>query len=227
MKAFILALVLISSSAFALEKTKINGKIYIAHGFDDNDLVEVTVVGTLPNSCYRNPFFEIERKNNDYAIRLFAYYAPLKEGCRQVSMAYTETINFGMMERGQYSIKMVNKKETLSKKLEVKASTSELVDEFLYGNVSGLLEEEDGREVELVGVNPVSCLVFDKMYADVQESMIVLRPKFKEVGPCENKSTPFKIKYTVPYLESAEKGVLLHVRVMNGRSFNYLYQNSL
>jgi hypothetical protein len=65
------------------------------------------------------------------------------------------------------------------------------------------------------------------MYADIQDSMIVLRPKFKEVGPCENKSTPFKIKYSVPYLESAEKGVLLHVRVMNGRSYNYLYQNRL
>ena len=227
MKAFILAIVLMSSTAFAFEKTKINGKIYIAHGFDNNDLVEVTVVGTLPNSCHRNPFFEIERKNNDYAIRLYAYYAPVKEGCRQVSMAYTETINFGMMEKGKYSVKLVNKKETLNKKLDVRPSTSELVDEFLYGNVTGISEEEEGREIELVGVNPVSCLVYDKMYADVQDGMIVLRPKFKEIGPCENKSIPFKIKYNVPYLESAEKGVLLHVRVMNGRSYNYLYQNRL
>ena len=227
MKAFIFAIVLMSSTAFASEKTKINGKMYIAHGFDNNDLVEVTVVGTLPNSCHRNPFFEIERKNNDYAIRLYAYYAPAKEGCRQVSMAYTETINFGMMEKGQYAVKLVNKKQTLNKKLDVRPSTSDLVDEFLYGNVTGISEEEEGREIELVGVNPVSCLVYDKMYADVQDVMIVLRPKFKEIGPCENKSTPFKIKYTVPYLESAEKGVLLHVRVMNGRSYNYLYQNRL
>lgn len=227
MKALWLSLVLLSATAFATDKVKINGRLFVAEGFDDNDLVEVTVVGTLPNTCYRNPSFEIDNKDNLFEIRLFAQYFPSKEGCRNVSMAYSETINFGMMLRGDYVVNLVNKHGTEFKNLQIKSATSGLVDEFLYGNINGVVEEEDSREVELVGVNPVSCLVYEKMATDIQKNMIVLRPQFKEVGPCENKATPFRIRYSVPYLENKESGVLLHVRVMNGRSYNYLYQNRL
>ena len=228
MKSLLLALALISSvSAFAFEKVKINGKIYVAEGFDSNDLVEVTIVGTLPNSCYRNPSFEIEKKGDNFFIRMYAMYVELPEGCRDVSMPYTETVNFGMMNAGEYGLALVNKNNTQIKGLKIKQATSGLVDEFLYGNVSGVVEDEDSREVELVGVNPVNCLQFDSIESKVQNSMVVLRPKFKEVGTCENKPTPFKIKYKVPYLDESPKGVMLHVRVMNGRSFNYLFQNKL
>lgn len=227
MKLFLLALVMFSSSVFAFEKVKINGKIYIADGFDDNDLVEVTVVGNLPNSCFRNPSYEIENKDNKYTIRLYAHYVPNEEGCREVSIAYTETINFGMLNKGEYGIALVNKKKTESKNIVIKTASSQLVDEFLYGNVSGVIENDANREIELVGANPVNCLVFDKMIADVQNSVIVLRPMFREVGTCENKSKPFKIKYKVPYIENELKGIMLHVRVMNGRSYNYLYQTHL
>jgi hypothetical protein len=58
MKFLILTMCLLSFSAFAFEKVKINGQVYVADGFDDNDLVEVTV-------------------------------------------PYTETINFGMMYEGK------------------------------------------------------------------------------------------------------------------------------
>jgi hypothetical protein len=227
MKFALLVLFMFSSAAFAFEKVKINGQLYVAEGFDDNDLVEVTVVGTLPNTCYRNPSYDIEMKDNKYSIRLYANYIPSEEGCREVTMAYTETINFGMMYAGKYGIALVNKANTELKKLEVKVASSQLVDEFLYGNVSGLVENESSREIELVGANPVNCLVFDKMLSEVQNTTIVLRPQFKEVGVCSNKSKPFKIKYTVPYLSNQPKGIMIHVRVMNGRSFNYLYQNKL
>lgn len=227
MKSILLALVLYSFSAMAYDKVKINGKLYVADGFDDNDLVEITVVGSLSNSCYRNPTFEIERNKSKYNIRLFAHYVPSTEGCREVSMAYAETINFGTMYAGQYDISLVNKKNTESKNLFIKPASSSLVDEFLYGNVRGVSEEEASRIVELTGVNPVNCLVFDKLESEIQDSMIILRPKFKEVGQCKNKPTPFKIKYEVPYLSNQPKGILLHVRVMNGRSFTYLYQNRL
>jgi len=227
MKLALLALLMFSSTVFAFEKVKINGKLYVANGFDDNDLVELTVVGTLPNSCYKNPSYEIERKDNKFSVRLFAHYVPMPEGCRDVSMPYTETINFGMMYAGDYGVSLINKKKTEVKNLVIKPASSELVDEFLYGNVSGVVENDANRDIELIGVNPVNCLELDKIVADVQNSMIVVRPLFKEVGTCENKPTPFKIKYTVPFLDDQVKGVLLHVRVMNGRSYNYLYQNQM
>lgn len=228
MKSIIMALLLCSSTAFAFEKVKINGKLYVAQGFDDNDLVEVTIVGSLPDSCHRNPTFEIDRKgNNEYIIRLYAHLVPNPEGCRKVSMPYQETINFGMMYQGEYSISLVNKKNTEKKTLTINPASTYLVDEFLYGNVNGVVENDANREIELIGINPVDCLVFEKMDADIQNSMIILRPHFKEAGVCKNIPTPFKITYQVPHLPDAPKGILLHVRVMNGRSYTYLYQNKL
>lgn len=229
MKSILMVLLLCSSTAFAsFEKVKINGKMYVAQGFDDNDLVEVTVVGSLPDSCHRNPTFEIERKeNNQYFIRLYAHYVPNPEGCRQISMPYQETINFGMMYAGEYSLSLINKRDTEKKTLTVNPASTYLMDEFLYGNVKGVVENDANREIELIGVNPVNCLVFEKMESDIQDSMIILRPHFKESGVCKNKPTAFKIKYQVPHLPNAPKGILLHVRVMNGRSYTYLFQNKL
>ena len=120
MKSVLLALALFSFSAMAFDKVKINGKLYVADGFDDNDLVEITIVGSLPNSCYHNPTFEIERSDNKYNIRLFAHYVPAPEGCREVSIAYAETINFGMMYAGKYDIALVNKKNTENKILPLR-----------------------------------------------------------------------------------------------------------
>ena len=228
MKSILMALLLCSSTAFAFEKVKIDGKLYVAQGFDDNDLVEVTVVGILPDSCHRNPTFNIERKDDDqFSIRLFAHYVPNPEGCRQISMTYQETINFGMMYPGDYSLSLVNKRSTQKKILTINPASTYLRDEFLYGNVSGVVENDANREVELVGVNPVDCLSFEKVDAEVQDSIIILRPHFKESGVCKNRPTPFSIKYQVPHLQNAPQGILLHVRVMNGRSFNYLYQNKI
>jgi len=174
MKIILALFILLTSTAFAFEKVKINGKLYVADGFDDNDLVELTVAGVLPNSCYKNPYFEIVRNGSNYEVRLFAHYVPAVDGCRDVSMS-----------------------------------------------------NDSNREIELVGVNPVNCLEFDKVISEVQNSMIVIKPQFKEVGACENKQTSFKIKYKVPYLPNQPKAILLHVRVMNGRSYSYLYQNRL
>lgn len=216
-----------SLAALASEKVKINGKLYIANGYDDNDHVELTVVGVLPDSCYTHPDFEIERKDKKLSIRLFAQYSKKRGGCRDVSVPHTEVINFGMMYAGEYEISLVNKHHTEVRSLSIKPASTELVDEFLYGNVSGIIENDANREIQLIGANPVSCLVFDKMITDIQNSIIVLKPQFREEGICEMKSTPFKINYNIPYLENQTKGILLHVRLMNGRSYNYLYQNRL
>lgn len=228
MKSILMALLLCSSTVYAFEKVKIDGKLYVAQGFDDNDLVEVTVVGILPDSCHRNPTFNIERKDdNQFSIRLFAHYVPNPEGCRKISMPYQETINFGMMYPGEYSLSLVNTRSTQKKTLTINPASTYLRDEFLYGNVNGVVENDANREVELVGVNPVNCLSFEKMDAEVQDSIIILRPHFRESGVCKNRPTPFSIKYKVPHLQNAPQGILLHVRVMNGRSYNYLFQNKI
>jgi hypothetical protein len=49
-------------------------------------------------------------------------------------------------------VALVNKRVTDAKELINKPSSSQRVDEFLYGYVSGVAEGEAGREIELLGL---------------------------------------------------------------------------
>jgi hypothetical protein len=227
MKIFILLISFATLNSWAMSRVPMTtGKLYIPEGFDTNDVVEVTVAGRLPDLCYRNPSYEVHREGNTFTISLFAYYVPTPEGCRALSLPYKETISLGVLSAGTYEVKLKRFRLTAdSGRVRVKEASSSLQDEFMYGNVMGIREDEAGRGIELIGTNPVNCLKFEKLVASIQKSVIVLRPRFREEGVCKEHPTPFSIKYEVPYLKAHPKGMLLHVRVMDGRSYNYLYQN--
>lgn len=220
---------LLSSSLWAMEKIPlITGKIYLPAGYDDNDLVEVAVSGRLPDLCHRNPTYEFTRVGNNFEIQLYAYYVPLPEGCKNISIPFLDTITLGVLKKGSYSVKLrgVDTRQTVQQ-FKVAQASSSLRDDFLYGNVMGVIENDNNRQIELIGTNPVNCLMLKSLETEVQEGIIVLRPKFEERSPCKNRPSSFSIKYEVPYLSNQPRGILLHVRVMDGRSFNYLYQNRL
>lgn len=205
----------------------ISGKLYIPQGYDTNDLVEVTVQGSLPNSCYRSPTYEVTKSGNTFKIKLFAYYIKESKGCKNFSIPYQETINLGLFPQGTYSIELIGQELITKGNIKIKEAKSSLQDDFQYGNIMNVIEDEDSRMVELVGTNPTNCLSFEKLEQEIQKDVIVLRPHFKEQGLCDNEPTEFSIKYEVPYLENNGRGVLLHVRVMGGRSFNYLFKNKI
>jgi hypothetical protein len=216
---------LVSLNALASERVKLEGKMYIASGFDDNDLVEVAVVGILKNSCYTNPTFEIERNDASYVISLYAQYYKGKEVCRDTNLPYLETISFGLMRAGKYEISFDDPKGMKKEILKVKKAPSILKDDFIYGNVTGIVENEFDRTIEIVGVNPTNCMVLEKIQEEVQKNLVVIRPEFSEKGFCQMKPTPFKVSYKVPVLENNPRGIMLHIRIMDGRSYNYLFQS--
>lgn len=229
MKSIIILTLLLSSSLWAMEKVPLlNGRIYIPDGFDDNDLIEIAVSGRLPDLCHRNPTYEITRQGNEFKVNLYAYFIPRPEGCKKVSVPYLDTISLGILPKGNYVVALQSISGPQNKiQFHVEGAKSSLQDDFLYGNVMGIVENDNNRLVELIGTNPVNCLEFRKLESEIQGGVIVLRPQFEEIGQCEDRPTPFSIRYEVPYMEGQPRGVLLHVRVMNGRSYNYLYQNRL
>ncbi|MGE3608354.1 MAG: hypothetical protein AB7I27_02110 [Bacteriovoracaceae bacterium] len=222
-------LLMLSFNALAYTKIPLmSGKVYAPQGYDTNDSVEVVVSGRLPDMCHRNPSFEVNKTGNHFKITLFAYYVPDIQGCKQISVPYSEVVNLGMLDKGDYQVSLQGVSNTdKPAKLKIIEATSSLIDDFKYGNVMGIKEDEAGRGIELVGTNPVSCLKFESMETIIQNNVIVFKPHFKEEGECKEDPTPFAIRYEVPYLENSPRGVLLHVRVMNGRSYNYLYRNKL
>ncbi|MFP5387135.1 MAG: hypothetical protein ACLGHN_13735 [Bacteriovoracia bacterium] len=228
MKTLAALLFFLSSTAFAVNKVPLlNGKLYIPVGYDTNDPVEVTVLGSLPDSCHRSPTYEVERSGRNINIYLYAYYVPEDRGCRKISVPYQETINLGFFQEGNYLVQLKSSRVISKAPLKIKTATSSLQDDFQYGNVMNILEDEDSRVIKLVGTNPTNCLIFDKLVTEIQNDVIVLRPRFREEGICEEEPTEFSINYEVPFLARHPRGVLLHVRVMGGRSFNYLFRNRL
>lgn len=229
MKLLILLLSLISLNSFAMNRVALmTGRLYVPQGYDTNDLVEVTVLGSLPDSCHRNPTHEIIKEGSTFNIHLYAYYVPERRGCKKISIPYQETINLGMLSKGSYTIQLKGTSVISKGSFKIVEARSALQDDFEYGNVMNIIEDEDSRTIELVGTNPTNCLVFDKLETDIQaKDVIVLRPRFREQGACNNEPTPFSIRYEVPFLQNHSRGVLLHVRVMGGRSLNYLFKNKI
>jgi hypothetical protein len=229
MKGLLLLFVsLLSLNAMAIQKVQLmSGKLYVPEGFDSNDLVEVVVSGKLPDLCYRNPTVEVERDGDTFEIYLYAYHVPV-EPCRKIALPYMEKVNLGMLPQGNYKAKLIGEHAPLDTvEIKVTEAISQLQDEFNYGNVMGIRERENSRQIELIGTNPVNCLKFVKMETVIQAKVIVLKPHFKEQGECKEMPTPFSIKYEVPFLPQHPRGLLLHVRVMDGRSYNYLFRNKL
>ncbi len=205
----------------------VSGKLYIPDGYDSNDLVEVTLIGSLPDSCHRNPTYEITREGKTFVIALFAYYVPEERGCRKVSIPYQETINLGLLAKGSYKIQLRGTKVISESAIRIAESRSSLQDDFKYGNVMNVIENDYSRTIELVGTNPSACLVFEKLDSEIQQDIIILRPHFREEGVCKDEPTEFSLRYDVPHLPTHARGLLIHIRVMGGRSLSYLFKSKI
>jgi hypothetical protein len=227
MRALIILSLLFSVSAISGTWQRVpalSGKLYIPDGHDDNDLVEIIITGKLPDLCHRSPTFDVEREGNQFNIYMYAYYVP-QEPCRPIEVPYMEKITLGMLGQGQYKIRLFGEHRPLDKgELLVKEAVSSLQDEFNYGNVTGIKQVPRERKIQLLGTNPVNCLRFEKLESEVQEGVIVLRPHFREEGECLYEPTPFEINYTLPELPDDTQDILIHVRVMDGRSFNVIHR---
>jgi len=105
-------------------------------------------------------------------------------------------------------------------------STSSAVDNFVYANMSHVEVIEGTRKVILKGFNPSDCFEFDRVdyVSNLVDTYSVL-PVMRQIrATCPLKMVPFAIEADVPRLVAGDQ-VLLHVRSMNGKSVNTLFDN--
>ncbi len=225
MKIFWILVFLLSGEVFAGEKNPIlDGKLFVPQGFDTNDPAEVVISGKLPDLCHRNPSFEIERVGSIFNIYLYAYYVPL-ERCRKISVPYMEKVSLGVLPAGNYQVRLMDFRTPISTELlKIEVAPSLLQDNFNYGNVMGIRTLANSRQIELIGTNPVNCMKFENVETRIQGNVVVVLPHFKIVGRCKEVPTTFSIVYNLPVIPR-HKDTLLHVRVMDGRSYNYILKN--
>ncbi len=147
--------------------------------------------------------------------------------CAQVIVPFIETINLGVLDKGKYLL-AVNENSDWEKKslLEISEATSNSIDEVIYANVEEVVKTEEGRKVLLKGYNTSDCFELQEIaIKDNGSDTYSVLPKMKQVRSfCAKKMVPFTYEFDVPEKLKADR-VLLHVRVMNGKSLNALFNN--
>lgn len=203
--------------------------VFTPAGFDSNDNTEIVVTGYLPNLCYKAPKSSIAFENGKILVSVKANKSQLGMGfCADVIVPYIEYVNIGILEKGKYQI-AINEKSRWEKKsnLSIAEASSNSIDDVVYANVSEVVREDEGsRKVLLKGYNPSDCFELKEIaIVDNGIDTYSVLPKMKQVKAfCPKKMIPFTYEFDVPSKLDAEK-VLLHVRVMDGRSVNAFFNN--
>jgi hypothetical protein len=148
--------------------------------------------------------------------------------CAQVIVPYIEYINIGVLDRGNYQL-AVNENTSWEKKskLAIAEATSNSIDENIYANVEEIAKGEEGtRKVYLKGNNPSDCFELKEVLVkDNGVDTYSILPKLKQIkANCPKVMVPFSYEVEIPQNLEADK-VLLHVRVMDGRSVNAFFNN--
>lgn len=226
-------LLLLPGLMYAAVPRQIESEIPVSHvfapaGFDSNDSAEVVVSGYLPNLCYRAPRSHVEVKGNKINIGLKAYRNVENYSfCAQVILPYVEIVNIGLLDQGKYQL-AVNEASPYEKKVDMKVAeaSSNSIDDFVYANVNQVINVPNSRKVILKGINPSDCFQLNKIeVVDNGSDVYSVLPKLRQISEqCPRKDVPFSYEFNVPENLKADQ-VLLHVRIMDGKSLNALYNN--
>tara|TARA_R110000868_G_scaffold117600_13_gene312439 strand:- start:9631 stop:10371 length:741 start_codon:yes stop_codon:yes gene_type:complete len=232
MKAFSLVfLILLMQVAHA--STPIEVEVPITHiyspkGFDSNDMAEVVISGFLPNLCHKSPTLKAKVEDKTIYIQATALnYEPENPFCPEMVVPFLSSVDVGVLDRGDYEVKVnINSPYEAKGALFISESMSPSVDEHTYAYVDHAVRVSGSRFVRFNGYNPSDCFVLDKVdFVDNGTDVYSVLPKMKQISDhCPMKMVPFSFAAEIPKKLSA-KQVLLHIRVMNGKSVNHLFKN--
>lgn len=201
--------------------------VFTPKGFDTNDMAEVVIRGFLPNLCHKAPSVKaiVVGKTIEIEATALSYEAD-NPFCPEMIVPFLTSVEVGVLDRGEYKVK-VNERTPYENKgnLFISEALSPSVDEHTYAYVDHVVHIQGTRKVRLNGYNPSDCFEFDRVdYVDNGKDVFSVLPKMKQVHPvCPMKMVPFTIVTEVPERLEA-KEVLLHVRVMNGKSVNSIFR---
>lgn len=200
--------------------------VYAPNGFDNNDDAQVVVSAYLPNLCYKAPRTQVAVRGNTVYVTLKAL---LDENsyCPEVIVPILEPISLGMLPPGMFRV-VVNPgtRFTAQTAIGVTEASASTIDDYIYANVDHVEVLPNSRHVILKGYNPSDCFVYDRTeFMTNGRDTISILPILKQIRTtCPRKMVPFAIGVDVPRGVPAAE-ILLHVRVMDGKSVNALFQN--
>jgi hypothetical protein len=202
--------------------------VFVPHGFDNNDHVEVIVTGKFPNPCYVKNKYDVKISNDviEIDITSLSMDDPAYTKCEPLKIPFTEVVNIGNLQGGDYKI-IVNKGGAYEQKdaISVATASSDSVDDNIYAMVdyveTGFTGGSSGDAI-LVAQSPSPCLVLDRVaYLSNEKDTLSVLPIMKKVSSnCPEKSQRLEIPIKFDPSKFKFEHILLFVRTIEGRSVN-------
>lgn len=233
MKALALAL-LTSFSGMAAASTPVElmipaEEVFLMNGFDSNDSVEVMIYGNLPNLCHKSPTTNVRVVGDKIKITLTAlHYEPSNPFCAQVLVPFLETVNVGLLAKGDYKVVINEGTEVQSVgAMHISQATTTTQDNFIYAKVETIEKNENAGTITLVGTNPSDCWVLDEIKWEPNgKNGFAVLPIMKQVKEtCTDSPVDFRYTTKVPTDLEHLHVFLIHARSLAGKSVNTLYRN--
>ena len=208
-------------------------------GYGSNNIVQLTLDGRLPNSCYQLGKSTVETKDGGHSFIVHQFAERQIEGvCANGaalpshladSVPFTYDVNIGRLSAGKYQVNYDSTShEPRSRRFNVYASKHITADDFPYAAVSTVMMWDivNGTQpvsVQLGGTFTSTCSYLADVKVTEEDDVIVLQPILgqRKDRACEPKSTPFTQKVDLGLLN--EGRFLLHVRAMSGNAINHAF----
>ncbi|MCB9255063.1 MAG: hypothetical protein H6617_10315 [Bdellovibrionaceae bacterium] len=203
-------------------------KAFIPVGFDDNDQSQLVIAGRFPNTCYQVGPYDVKVDEADHTITVTQFAYVYSGVCLRMLVPYTQTVDLGMLEKGNYQVIDGDSAVPLGK-LEIHKATQigPGTDDYIYAPVEDAFVEIDkntGKKVAVLhGAFSNSCMSFDKTEVHAYPEVVIVQPvvRFEEQPNCQ--AGHFAFKKTVELDKVGDGAFLLHVRSMNGKAINKVY----
>jgi len=236
----LLSATLAAQGTTSLVEVDVTRVLLPAHGFDDNDSVELTVDGMLPNGCYQIDGQKVERDEQAKTLTVHQFASKKLDGAcvNEASLPdqmtfprpYTLDVRVGQLASGDYRILYFTNGLTRQNEraFNVAVATEPAIDALPYAHVSNVQVRDvirTGTRVQalLSGTLLNSCM---HLYEDVRVrrdgDVLVIQPTVRvDPGMC--------LQYIRPYEKLVDLGrlpegrYLAHVRSMNGKAVTHVF----
>ena len=208
-------------------------KIFVPHGFDDNDNVELILKGEFPSTCYKaGPVsFNIDQAAHKIVINAQSYKAQ-QTMCADVMIEFIQPVRLGLLDEGNYTVTLEGSPNVEPLQLTIGRAQQSTQDDYLYAPVdTASVQQNDAGEdiLRIEGEYPymlTGCMVTRELRAQYDRNgVLVVQPisEFTEGDECtaQKQSTHYLIKKDLGKLNLTGQ-FLIHVRTLNGLSLNYL-----
>ncbi|MBM4252641.1 MAG: hypothetical protein FJ146_11770 [Deltaproteobacteria bacterium] len=208
-------------------------KIFVPHGFDDNDNVELILKGEFPSTCYKaGPVsFRLDQASRKITITAQSYRAQ-QTICADVMIRFVQPVHLGVLDEGTYTVELQDTPQVAPLQLKIERAKKPTQDDYLYAPVdtATVQRDDNGDDVlRIEGEYPymlTGCMITREVKAQYDANgVLVVQPisEFTEGDECtaQNQKTHYTIKKDLGKLQTQGE-FLIHVRTLNGLSLNYI-----